>query len=1554
MGFFTDILQKVKVLPDLGKQIYNTSEARITSENVASRLADAKQALRDKAIQKAQPKKLFGDILTTVTPVSDNSISTSYSSTPNITPAQTVKNQFETEKKIYPEKYTTPLNLPLTVPVPTPYTKESERVPLIKNKVRVPIDSKFLPLAVEALNLPGNIVSGLLQMPGNLAKTLYQIPEVIRTGSLPEYNQNTRVMSSWEAGNAIQNTLIKHGTKPETAALVGLLGGGGLGILDTLASGSMTNSAIKMALKGTEGSVAKELAWSKLGKPKTLQEAESNWKNIIREVHPDKLGGSEALSKEANSAITVLREQGLPSKITNITRRLLNTTQMSPTEFAMRGFKLAPKETAPYMNIAGSLPGTAETVPRGQAGFIGEIPTKKVGYASEESNLSNEAKKYKSAEEFVKARTNAYHGTAVDFKTFSKDFIGDNQPADFGRGFYFAKDKASALGYAKEAGGNKVMDVNLDIKNPAKNKDLLAPDVQSAIDDGMGFKDVGEVLKAKGFDGIEYTRADGTVEYTVFDANKIKTKSQLTDIWNKANSPLEQKKSLLTTLRQMKDEHPIRPLLKYVDKRTGELPEVIGKPRATINGQETKINKSDLLSREFSSRGDDIITEYGFTDSEVARSAVFEYRKLTEDIKKLVQERKAIELKNKENRAILKSDKIYNEMSERLVKRQQELIDLNNKYPELSKLIMKLSTEAEKGAIKGYKLGVKVGSKETRAKLIESLREKNTTIESAREQIVQYTKDNLPLSERGKLMTIVRDAKTQEDVVKAFMRIDKKVSELEIKNAITNLKDTVSKMTESNSISADYRNKIKDIISDYELTGHTQKTIDKIQATQNYINHQVSIGINVELPQMMIDKLKILSRIPKEDLTLSQIQGLQNEVELLAKLGETKWASKQALYEAEKEARKTELLNSASAIDSKKIESNPLEKSPSKYSKYIESYIKARNYIQKTRIGLTPIEGLADITGMQPMKNFLDLIFGNYLTYNDDIIKKWYDLTKNFDEVNFIRIGTFAISKQSGGVERLINSGLTPEQIANIDLSLEEKSAYDFARKTFDDEFPAVKKYALDNYNKDVGDVENYVSFMSNNDAMNELEMYDRFGSTPDASMKTKTVEQGFTEKRAEVAKTKLELNIDKIFRRHIDDVAYMLTMGKDIKQYFEIINSPEMRAKLGDVGSVAWLQYLDLMARKGGSEGAKRIAILDTIRKNVAMGVLSFRISSAMVQFTSFADTMATIGSEWAMRGASSIAISKEWRNFVMDNFPEVKKAIGDDLAFREFGDGFMAKVANKGLVPLQTLDGLMRSTAVAGAYQKLALEKGIKIDLLNPDKGLILEATKLMRYSQGSSFFKDQPLSITTNFGLTDNKSLNKTILTFQSFMLARWDNLQRQIWRLGIKNKSYAKAAMSFFWMVLVAAAMEESIRRGVKYGTAKATELVTGNNDKTDYGSFVNNSAMNVIQSIPIFGSLTSSMEYSSNPIPVMKTLEDIIKGSSSVWNGASLRTKLRGAITATGGIGSLAGIPGSSQGSQLLKGMFPTNTSSKSKSVGGVNFNFGGGQMQNIKPIKFNF
>ena len=770
----------------------------------------------------------------------------------------------------------------------------------------------------------------------------------------------------------------------------------------------------------------------------------------------------------------------------------------------------------------------------------------------------------------------------------------------------------------------------------------------------------------------------------------------------------------------------------------------------------------------------------------------------------------------------------------------------------------------------------------------------------------------------------VGDVIRESDALKRLIRREgqlareydkEKEAALSEQNKIRKFEDAIHKEVESlirnirnageRGTAVEYQDAIDKLRDKFDLRKRTEKTIAKRESMKAFVERMKAEGREIDIPEK---KLSTLDKISLNDMTLEQLRELEAEIKNLERLGRTKLTARKAAYEAEKEKAKQVLLKEATPINSAKLAKIPIGDRPGVWAK---ECIALQNYAQKTGVGLTPIDGLADVTGMKKMKVVLDKDFSSFLVYNDKNIGAWYQLTRNFTEKEFERIGAVAASRQEGGLDRLLNSGITEEEVNAIILTPEEEQALKFVVDSFDKEFPAVKQYMKEVYNADVGQVENYVSFFSDYELMSDLEIYERFGQTPEqiANRKTKTTEKGFTEQRANISNIKLEINIDKIFRRHLDDVAYMLNTGKDIKMYFEIVNSPEMKEKLGDVGTLAWLQWLDLMARKGGVDGAKRIAALDVIRKNIGAGVLAFRLSSALVQFSSFADTIATIGPEWATRGATGISTSREWRDFIMDNFPEIKKAVGDDVAFREFGEGFMGTFQRKGMKPLTILDGLMRSTAACGSYQKLAQAKGVGIDLKNPDADLILEATRLMRNSQGSSFFKDQPLAITAGYGLSDNRSLNKAILTFQSFMLGRWDNINRQVWRLGIKEKNYGKAIASAFWLMVFAGAVETGIRA--------TSRKLTGTARKDE--NFLSNTALNVVQSVPLLGQLVSAITYSSNPVPIINAFEDAIGGMGSVIGGKETDTKIRGVVKFAGAAGSMLGIPGSSQASQIIRG-----------------------------------
>lgn len=179
-----------------------------------------------------------------------------------------------------------------------------------------------------------------------------------------------------------------------------------------------------------------------------------------------------------------------------------------------------------------------------------------------ESNnqLIEEARKYRSAEEFVKAQgTPVYHGSSSEITEFEiRNPRRELDPGDYGRGVYFAPDKKIAKSY-----GDKITEAFVDLANPYTadlstrsamikskndlidiinaNSDLnLKKDYQGSgkilsefIIEDVGSNEFSEIMQKAGYDG--FIAKGNQPETVVFDPKKIKTKQQLTDIWKEAN-----------------------------------------------------------------------------------------------------------------------------------------------------------------------------------------------------------------------------------------------------------------------------------------------------------------------------------------------------------------------------------------------------------------------------------------------------------------------------------------------------------------------------------------------------------------------------------------------------------------------------------------------------------------------------------------------------------------------------------------------------------------------------------------------------------------------------------------------------------------------------------------------------------------------------------------------------------------------------------------------------------------------------------------------------------
>lgn len=225
--------------------------------------------------------------------------------------------------------------------------------------------------------------------------------------------------------------------------------------------------------------------------------------------------------------------------------------------------------------------------------IIKETKTSKTGtqiVKGIDNNLIQEAKKYKSADEFIKSqREPLYHGTNKDFEKFEltkgkrEGFLGDIREVD-NQAIFLTKDKELASFYGKNKvdifGGDykliesytdtgKILDlsnvqdkeikklaIELMEKYDGKVRRKIPKDLQYQLVDKKEFVDL---VKEKGFDTIKINEgklvADGIKKegdnytYAILNPEKIKTKQQLTDIWNKAKAIKDTSKEIISDIK---------------------------------------------------------------------------------------------------------------------------------------------------------------------------------------------------------------------------------------------------------------------------------------------------------------------------------------------------------------------------------------------------------------------------------------------------------------------------------------------------------------------------------------------------------------------------------------------------------------------------------------------------------------------------------------------------------------------------------------------------------------------------------------------------------------------------------------------------------------------------------------------------------------------------------------------------------------------------------------------------------------------------------------------
>lgn len=797
-------------------------------------------------------------------------------------------------------------------------------------------------------------------------------------------------------------------------------------------------------------------------------------------------------------------------------------------------------------------------------------------------------------------------------------------------------------------------------------------------------------------------------------------------------------------------------------------------------------------------------------------------------------------------------------------------------------------------------------------------------IKQAQQRLIDFiSESDLRAEDRAKFIPAIRDTQTAKQLVNNIDGIEARILSIvdanKRRSLISKLKKTLATVKDSDSISVDFAKRVEALIGDIDLTKRNEKSIKTMQATLDYMRRNP----DADMPNRVLDKLELLNKKPIEDVTTQELESLYEDVSKAVERGKLKFKLLENQKARLKEKRIEDLQKDSVPLSDVELKRAPIGERLSAMDRIKNKYTDTMNRAARLGLATNPMDVFFDMldggksykgANYKIFKQTVDKSFSKYLDLKESVTREVKSLTDqlNLSEQSFDKIGAWAVLQQEGGEKKLLDTGYTKKEIDALALNESEIKMYQLMREKLDSMLPAIQKTMREVYNQDVAAVSDYFPFMTDHDAMVGTEIQDQLGPNVASIAKKKNVEKGFTVTRT-LGSQKIRIDALGVFLRHVDNAAYLVEMGGDIKSLGDVAQSKEYADAVGDVGQEMVTEWINLLARKGNIPG--RIAAIDTLRRNVGFAMLGFKLSTVLIQPTALADGAALVGGGYVARGVKDVATSSEWRKFLWKNFPEVRERTGDDPAYLDLGGkGIVGDVRQAGFWALQKIDSLIASSVAAGAYSKSVEARGGVVDLSNPDKTAIEDAQRLMRRTQSSAFAKDVP-ALLSQGKLTGNVSLDKLIFQFQSFMLNRWSLIKHDMWELGIKDGN-TKQALSAATFLLLASAAEIGIRRLSK-------EIIAGilDNDMEPWEDSITEEAIaTALGSVPFVSQGVSALQYGSIPVPSIGVLTQA--GERLKWAAQSKSEGKKAQHYTEAGIligGAAFGIPGTLQVEQLFRG-----------------------------------
>jgi hypothetical protein len=222
---------------------------------------------------------------------------------------------------------------------------------------------------------------------------------------------------------------------------------------------------------------------------------------------------------------------------------------------------------------------------------------------------------------------------------------------------------------------------------------------------------------------------------------------------------------------------------------------------------------------------------------------------------------------------------------------------------EIQRQITDLEAEGIMPKFKTFKKAGEIPSRNLRLTLEQKFKSTKTTAAEVKKEISSYAIAKLPPQERGKLLNIVRQAKTKQSLYKAQQIIDKYEENFEFKTAKEGLKKTIRKL-DLKKTRPEYKEILTDL-SDINMSKVSGKKFNKLSNMREYLEKHPENNI----PQEELAQLDVLNRKNINDMTTSEIQTVDNAIKHFSHLHDVKQNKLRAIRVKRRMTRKKEILD---------------------------------------------------------------------------------------------------------------------------------------------------------------------------------------------------------------------------------------------------------------------------------------------------------------------------------------------------------------------------------------------------------------------------------------------------------------------------------------------------------------------------------------------------------------------------------------------------------------------------------------------------------------------